>query len=361
MANTNILTDISIGNLNSNFNNNTSYSGVRLHRSVADVHTRVREWEKKQSTNESLKFPSDSHKYSFIMTTSEYSRKTNNPLMKVNFKKIYTIYLPLPSQGIVDSHEVDYSEEELGAAGSIASAGTNIMNDIGNSGGYIGGLLATLGLQGGGAADQLLGTGATGTIQALTGLSPNKFMTILLKGPRYKRHEFTWKLYPRNFHESDQINKIISKINESMAVGLHSSGLLYEFPHIFYFQYSPNPKFLYKFKPCVLESFSVNYAPGGSPSFYRGPNDADHPPECVEMRARFIEIEYWLRNQFKNSSEINDASIDGPHRNITGYSDQTKKAIADSYTQSNENDVSAGQGNINGGTGSAFDSFTGDD
>lgn len=312
MANTNISTDASIGRVNSY---SGSRAGPRVFRSAQSVVTKIRNKQRQLAGNDILAFPEDMPKYHMVIRTAQYKRKD---FFELNYKvtNTGTIYLPLPVSGMVDSHEIDYTEEALGMAGAGVQAGLNQTTDSNPSdktgGGSLWGFALNAITQ---AADAFTGGNVSGTTYALAGIAPSKFMTILLKGPRYKRHEFTWKLYPRNFREANKINDIVIRMNDKAAVGLSSGGLLWSFPDVFYIEYVPNPKYLYKFKPMVLEVMTANYAPGGTPSFYHGQNgggDNDpSPPECIEIKARFLELEYWLKDQYTNS---NDASPTGPHR-----------------------------------------------
>lgn len=274
-----------------------------------NVVSKIRDFKFSRGGTNILAFPEDHSRYYFQMRYAQYSR-SDVDLLKVNFNTVGSVYLPLPVAGMVDSHEVDYTEQELGLAGSGIQAGKNVAS----GGGAIDSLLGGLGRLGIEGADALTGGAAGNVTNALLGLTPNNFMTILLKGPRYKRHEFTWKLFPRNYSEADTINKIIIEINNKMAVSLAAGQMLYRFPHIFWCAYTPNPKYLYKMKPAVLESFSANYAPAGPPSFYHGRTNGDYenPPESVELRARFVELEFWLEGQFTESNNGFGTS----HRNL---------------------------------------------
>jgi hypothetical protein len=67
-------------------------------------------------------------------------------------------------------------------------------------------------------------------------------------------------------------------------------GTLLSYPNIANIQLFPNDTFLYKFKPCVIESMSVNFAPANTPSFFKSTN----APVEVQLSLQLKEIEYWL-------------------------------------------------------------------
>lgn len=325
------LNDISNGPGNSTAGSNAGvYNGPTFKRSATEVQQKIRKFSEK-TQDKTLIFPEEKIKYYMGLDYAAYSRIGSGSItFKVNFQRKGSIILPLPAQGISDTHEVEYEERDLGLVGAGATLGQNVAENInqnfreGNASGIagnlvgIGGSLASGGVSGaqylGFQAAEGLGLG--GGLSAITGLTPNKFMTILLKGPKYKRHEFVWKLYPSNRRESITIKNIIYKLNNLMAPGLYASGLLWEFPYIFYMYYVPNHNYLYKFKPAILESLTTNYAPGGVPSFYAAATEGENPPESIEIRARFIEIEYWLRNQFGDEYKVDDIDLLKNTRNL---------------------------------------------
>jgi hypothetical protein len=168
----------------------------------------------------------------------------------------------------------------------------------------------------GAAAQQGLGAGTIGTAAAtLLGIAPNQFLTIVLEGPKYKMFEFQWRLSPNSPTEADDLRRVINAFKNHMSPGVRLDGALWSFPHVWRIGFLPNSKYLYKFKPAVLMSFTANYTPQGHPSFHRPdpltPGDSNDPlgtPACVEISARFLELEYWLHNHFNDTNNPWDAS-----------------------------------------------------
>ena len=67
---------------------------------------------------------------------------------------------------------------------------------------------------------------------------------------------------------------------------------------------------MYKFKPCVLEAFLVNYTPTSRAAFYKGQENA---PEGMIFTMRFIELEYWLDGNVSDSNDPFDVyTTSGP-------------------------------------------------
>lgn len=276
-----------------------------------------------------LQFPADRPKYYLSMQIANYSRQSLLQLGTLTPRE--TIILPLPTQ-LIDAQGVSYQETSLGAFGAAVQAVTNdgsiMKNTIdatnqlvteGNlSGAFNKGveLLKDAAAQGknaslAGAAQGAAGIGAnyalgesdaTRAVAGVLGYSPNQFFTILLKGPQYKKHQFSWKFSPRNEQESRNLRLIIQKLNNYMAPGLRLSGAIFAFPQIFQLAFMPNSSYMFKFKPAVLESFTVNYAGSGIPAFYRASLATNNlnAPESIEIVCSFMELEYWIAGDFKN-------------------------------------------------------------
>lgn len=239
----------------------------------------------------------------------------------VNNNQNKTIRLPVP-RNLQDNFSVSYSQESLGpgvgaAAEGIAQAAGGVRSGsfsdvaLGLASGIYGGagglalqtLEATLsnlrapGLPGGGAAAAVAGSiggGAYSAVQALTGLAPNPFQTILFKNPNFKKHQFSWTFIPKEEKESEVLRKIIDIFQYNMLPGIsRTASILFTYPGLVKIFLNPTSKYLYKFKPCVVESFNVNYAPNG-PTFYK----KTIAPGAINISISLQEIELWTKNDF---------------------------------------------------------------
>lgn len=154
-----------------------------------------------------------------------------------------------------------------------------------------------------------IGTGGLGgRASAAAGLSVNTFKSVTLSAPQFRRHNLTFKMAPKDFNEAKAIQKIAYLLRRAMTPKRALFGSLFEFPDIFLIAFSPNSKFLYKFKPCVLERINVDYTGGNqAPGFYRQQgNPSNAPPESVVITLQFLELEYWLdgnRSDYKTDGE----------------------------------------------------------
>ena len=150
-------------------------------------------------------------------------------------------------------------------------------------------------------------------LSAFYGYSPNQFLTILLKGPKYKRVQFAWTLSPNSDKESFVLKNIIRTMNNFMAPGLVLNGALFKFPKVFQLSILPNSLYMYKFKPAILENFHINYVPAGVPAFNRrmqlggvGEDGFLNAPVSVQISMQFMELEYWLEGDFKDTNDPGD-------------------------------------------------------
>lgn len=246
-------------------------------------------------TNENIHFPADLTKYEYYMTFefSKYDRPTIfNP---IQFLPSGKIRLPIPTS-IIDTMRVNYSEEELGPI--MGAALENLK--AGNGAGAVTGTLAGTGLS-------LTGGPVRDPVLQMAGLAVNPFLTVMFKSPSFKRHAFSWRLSPNNPDESNKLKAIVDKFRYHSLPSLyngfggHTGGTLLSYPDLTRPILNPDDRFTYKFKPCVIESLSINYAPGITPAFH----DSTRAPESVEFQITLLEIEYWLKEDFLSSSPYN--------------------------------------------------------
>lgn len=259
-------------------------------------------------------FPQDLENYPHYITFefSEYQRRSI--FDRAFFSGVGSIRLPIPAN-LVDQQSVTYGEEgnnplvgagieaglNYGGAAGRAAAATAAIGGGAIAGAAGAATSAALG-QIGGTLGRITGgaiTGVTGQApQALQmfGLAVNPFLTVLFKSPTFKRHSFAWRLSPNDPKESTLLNNVLTKFKYHMlpARVANTAGAILKYPDICNVRLMPNDKWLYKFKPCVVESISVNYVPNGNPAFY---NETKAPAD-VQFTVNLLEIEYWLKEDF---------------------------------------------------------------
>lgn len=244
-----------------------------------------------RSSLATYQFPSDLPKYYFSLGISNYKRSS---IFNFAIEATSNIILPLPKQ-LVDTDSVQYEQKEIGGTAAAAvGVGSSAMGNApdGNIVNIFGAMASSLGTNIGNAFQKLTGADPIAAGQALFGAAPNQFTTVLLKGPGYKKHEFTWTLSPRNENESRTIRKIIVLLKNSMFV--KNNIAYFGAPQIFTPKFFINEQYLYKFKPCVLENMTVNYSPSGAPAFYA----TSTAPDAVEIRLSFLEVEFWFAGEY---------------------------------------------------------------
>ena len=153
---------------------------------------------------------------------------------------------------------------------------------------------------------------------ATTGGIINAFKTVTMSQPTFRRHQLSWKLSPKNYDEAVIAQRIAFQLRKGMTpktsgtVDLGKFALF--FPKIYTMWFHDNIKFMYKFKPCVLERIEVDYAGGNPiPAFYRpeGGSTKNMAPESLTISAVFLELEYWIDTRDENGNTDYDQDGDG--------------------------------------------------
>lgn len=221
-----------------------------------------------------------------------------------------TVRLPLPSN-LKDNLSVSYGTESLGpAVGAVLENAVKSGPSVGGAEGFLAGAgrfgnAVLEGAEGTAiAAAQQAGPNAMNAISAYTGLAANPYQTVLFKQPNFKKHSFSWKLMPRDEEESGIIRNLVRTFQFHTSPGVsEGAGLFFSFPSMVIVSLFPSSEFLYRFKPCVIESVDVNYAAGSGPSFFK----RSQAPTAVTFSIQLQEIEYWTNNDFEAGS-YNDAT-----------------------------------------------------
>jgi hypothetical protein len=96
------------------------------------------------------------------------------------------------------------------------------------------------------------------------------------------------------------LKKIIKTIKRRMLPGTGlsaeaSTGPLFSFPDVVNISFGPKDIEPYKIQKSVLESMTVNYAPNGTPAFFK-----DGSPTDIEIGLNFKEIRVVTRNDYED-------------------------------------------------------------
>ena len=251
-----------------------------------------------QGTASLESFPIDLPKYYFKIGIGAYSRTSDVDVADV--KGNGGIVLPMPAR-LQDALGVNWEQQPLNWLGAsllssaipgqeekarqqtAQAAGAGVLSGtIGSIGNVIGGLT------GKNPVNDAVNAG-----KSLWGIAPNQFLTILLKGPQYKKYTFTWKLAPKNEKESQILYNIIRRLNNETSPSPDYANFIWRYPSIFQCSFSPNENQMYKFKPAVLENVVVDYTGSGMPAFYKSGY-----PESIQLSLSFLEMEFWIKGDF---------------------------------------------------------------
>lgn len=218
--------------------------------------------------------------YYTTISIGTYERSLFDSVNPLNaFLKIVTVFtnggyrLPLPLK-LIDKNTVKWEQEAL----INASEGMKTINKMATGGTQVGNI--------------------TGAVQALSGLAPNEFLTMLFKGPSYKKFTLQFLISPNTRKQSEAFREMVVRFKNSMSPSITAAGAVFKYPNVFQVSFNKttgSEPFLYKFKPAVLESFTVDYAPANVPSFYVGTDE----PESFVLNMEFCEIEFWLAGDFE--------------------------------------------------------------
>jgi hypothetical protein len=260
----------------------------------------------------SLYFPSDLNDSNVPYMSMDFSSYTRRSIYEQPFfRDIMRIRLPIPSN-LVEQTSVSYDKSaELGSvAGSVVDT---LSPNAGGTAGRNAGAIAS-GVAVGAirnvttGAERLSGLPIGAAASSLTGITPNPFQTVLFKSPDFRAHTFAWKFSPTSSEESETLYNIINTFKYHSLPGLlGSGGVLFSYPEILKINFQPAnaTRFLYQFKPCVVESITVNFTPANGPSFFRD----TLAPTAVEFTIRVQEVEIWTKSDIRGRSAAGSLSL----------------------------------------------------
>ena len=250
-----------------------------------------------------LQYPMDLGKYFIKFTFKNYYK--NNPVVPRKELPSVSIFLPIPAE-LNERIGVQYSDKQLGALGVLEASGalqgisqsqsgiTNQqMKDMGNR---VGQAVATPGnaVAIGGAATGLSDSSIGTAVSRAAGAVLNPFQALQFQGVDLRSHSFRFRCSPNSEAEAAALKKIIVEFKKRMLP--EKSQLMFTFPDVCTIEFN-NRNMPYSFKNCYLKSMSVNYAPQGTPAFFKG---GKYSAE-VDISLEFGEIEPLSRNDYTSN------------------------------------------------------------
>jgi len=128
-------------------------------------------------------------------------------------------------------------------------------------------------------------------ISMAAGTAPNPNMAVLFSNIGLRTHSFSYKFAPTSAKELATLKAIIQQLKFRMLPGQAFDGnMLFTFPDVCDIHFGPDKDKPYTIKRCVMETFSVNYTPMGSPAFFKTGD-----PVMVDINMTFKEMSVYTR------------------------------------------------------------------
>jgi hypothetical protein len=235
-----------------------------------------------------LQFPPDiGNEYYMMMKFTEYARPS--PQQPAVRKGLRNFILPIPRE-LKEQFTNDVSPKGMGVlAGGLADIGTDIFRGGGgeNAKGQLESLAYSVAVQK--VGDLLENTGDL--LAQFGGAVPNPHLQAIFSGVQLRTHSFQWTFSPRNAVESRQLQQIIYELKKYSLPAFSNLGTAaLQYPPLVDIELQPwkdKNEDLIIFKPCIVQGVSVNYAPQGLPSFFRGTKQ----PTFIQVTIDFMETE----------------------------------------------------------------------
>ena len=241
----------------------------------------------------------------------------DSPIKRLTKRNTYMLSLPVPDN-LQEQFNLAYSDKQLGALGVLEAAGIltpesmeTVINGNMEQVGQVADIGATrtsnlLKAGGGGSAtlaaarytSRALGLESVGTaLDRVTGTILNPYQQLQFEGVGLREHSFSYTFSPNSESEANDLKTIIKELKIRMHPTLN--GLLMNFPDQCKIKLSSGLGDYYTFQDCYLKSMNVNYAPSGTPAFFK---QGAHPVE-IKVDLVFGEIRPITRNTYTGETD----------------------------------------------------------
>lgn len=258
---------------------------------------------------EVLTYPQDVGKYFIKFSFQSYVKEA--ALKMAKDEPTFVVIFPIPTN-LNENFSVTYNEAKLGPVlGAAVQTATNLamgqqvfnpQATATNAGEAAYVLARSAAMQ---FADKKGFSGETlaANIDKATGVVPNPHLAAIFQDIGLRSHNFTFRFSPKNKQEADLLKKIVKTIKRRMLPGTaksaeSSTGPLFSFPDVVDITFGPEKDAPYFIQRSVLESMTVNYAPNGTPSFFK-----DGSPTDIEIGLNFKEVRVVTRNDYKDQRQ----------------------------------------------------------
>lgn len=234
-----------------------------------------------------LQFPPDIGEYYMLMKFTEYARPS--PQTVAIRKALRNFILPVPRE-LKEQFSNNIDPKGMGTlAGGLTDIGTDVFRGGGgeNAKGQFDALAYSYAVQ---KVGDLL-KGADDAIGQFGGAVPNPHLQAIFSGVQLRTHSFQWTFSPRNAIESRQLQQMIYELKKYSLPAFSNLGTAaLQYPPLVDIELYPwkkNNEDLIVFKPCLIQSVSVNYSPQGLPAFFKGTKQ----PTFIQISIEFMETE----------------------------------------------------------------------
>lgn len=227
-----------------------------------------------------LRFPVDTPKYACVFTFKKYNRP--KALEAKEEQPTLYVVLPMPST-LSEDYAISYKKPDLGALAGTASelvqAGIGGSLGIEDAAKIVGGSLnrdagavgiaakAKAGLASNAITSpysEALGNG----IDRALGAIPNPHQAVIFEKANLREHKFTYRFSPNTEGELKTLKSIIKQIKQRI-LPRKSGEFVLTFPQVVDVQFLGLAENTILIKTCSVTDFQVNYAPQGSPAFFK--------------------------------------------------------------------------------------------
>ena len=138
--------------------------------------------------------------------------------------------------------------------------------------------------------------GVSDNYSSLSGNAINPNIALVFKGQTGTReHSFSWKFVPQSAHESKLIGQIVNEFRYQALPNKENDHII-KYPNECYIALGGSELgYLPFYKLCVITGVTVNYAPDGTPAFYRGTG----APAAVQLDITLKETTQLMRQDLE--------------------------------------------------------------
>jgi hypothetical protein len=185
---------------------------------------------------------------------------------QVNLRDVPRIIFPLPVD-IRDQLMVNYQTSDMGAAGAIASFGSDLARNIKQGKGLDMGTDTVSSALSALALNAIKNTSVAPLAGQYLGAVANPFTVTSFRNVEPRVFNFEFRITPANIEQSETLQECINTLRFCALPDPSDSGLTLAIPYRFKLAWLGALK-MFDFSEAVLSRIEVNYSAGGTPAFF---------------------------------------------------------------------------------------------